>query len=708
MADYSVDIQASLKGFEKLDEYERKINELSNKKVQVQFDAKGIDNLLKGVGKTKLSTSPIANNIFNINDLKKQGKLYYSKVRNTLEKMQPDIEKTFRSKGFSDISVAKGVEDATGKIKSFTVTAKDASGVLKQFEFQRQKLVGSGKAQDGFLQTDDIKVLKTAIEQGKKETESFYKKYNSLQNKFNNTNSNFGNLKTNISSAGKSNLGEYAYDQLASKINKAEQALANFNAESTKGSNANLDSMNASLKEFNTLTTSASKQYEKLMQPVDRLSQNKMLNDFKSYWNENTKAHKDFSPDYESIVSELENTKLTSGRSSELKKQIASFKSEIKSSGKEGKSWISDTKRALGQIAQFTGVYAALQNVMVELPSQMMDAVKDVDAAKIELTKVSDVPTSQLSDYWNEAAESAKKYGATISDVISSTADWSRLGYNLQDSKYLSDITTLYQKVGDDMTQESASENLISTLQGFKLKAKDAGSIVDRINEVSNTQPINTSQLGEALKRSASSFNAAHTDLSSAIALITGTFSVTQDASRTGNMWKTVSMRLRSEDTRDKILDLIGYDIMNKQGTGYKDIMKIITDIGGNFSGYSDKTQAKLLDVMGGKNNGNALAAALNNSDLIKQAYNTAEFGSEGSAEKELSNYQKSIEYHIGQMKASFQELSTTAVNSDVFKGFIDGGTTAINVLTKFIGVANGVPAVLTAIGAVKAFKNLD
>lgn len=28
-------------------------------------------------------------------------------------------------------------------------------------------------------------------------------------------------------------------------------------------------------------------------------------------------------------------------------------------------------------------------------------------------------------------------------------------------------------------------------------------------------------------------------------------------------------MRLRSEDTRDKILDLIGYDIMNKQGTGY-------------------------------------------------------------------------------------------------------------------------------------------
>lgn len=443
MADYSVDIQASLKGFEKLDEYERKINELSNKKVQIQFDAKGIDNLLKSVG----------------------------------------------SNSGANIGVKVGQQIGTGIQKG--ISAVDFSKNQQKIRDNIQKT--SNEIQKSFNKITPENAFKDAskyVQQQEKDTSSFYKKYNSLQNKFNNTNFNFGNLKSNISFAGKSNLGEYAYDQLASKINKAEQALANFNAESTKGSNANLDSMNASLKEFNTLTTSASKQYEKLMQPVDRLSQNKMLNDFKSYWNENTKAHKDFSPDYESIISELENTKLTSGRSSELKKQIASFKSEIKSSGKEGKSWISDTKRALGQIAQFTGVYAALQNIMVELPSQMIDAVKDVDAAKIELTKVSDAPTSQLSDYWNEAAESAKKYGATISDVISSTASWSRLGYNLQESKYLSDMTTLYQKVGDNMTQESASENLISTLQGFKLKAKDAGSIVDRINEVNVTASI--------------------------------------------------------------------------------------------------------------------------------------------------------------------------------------------------------------------------
>lgn len=40
------------------------------------------------------------------------------------------------------------------------------------------------------------------------------------------------------------------------------------------------------------------------------------------------------------------------------------------------------------------------------------------------------------------------------------------------------------------------------------------------------------------------------------------------------------------------------------------------------------------------KNQSNALAAALQNVDVIKKAYATAE-DSQGSAEKELGNYQK-------------------------------------------------------------------
>ena len=181
-----------------------------------------------------------------------------------------------------------------------------------------------------------------------------------------------------------------------------------------------------------------------------------------------------------------------------------------------------------------------LQNVVMEIPSKVVSNVKEINDAQIELAKVaSDASESQLSQYWDKSAESAKKYGATVSDVISSTADWSKLGWGLNDAKKLSDVTTLYQRVGDDMTQESASESLVSTLQGFNMQADEAESIVDKFNEVANNYAIGSDGIGEALQRSAASFNASHTSLSKSIALITGTNTTIQDPDRVGNMWKT-------------------------------------------------------------------------------------------------------------------------------------------------------------------------
>lgn len=230
-----------------------------------------------------------------------------------------------------------------------------------------------------------------------------------------------------------------------------------------------------------------------------------------------------------------------------VKKQYSNFMSEIGKEGLLGLSFADKFKKSFGQIFQFSGIYSMIQNGIFEIPRQVITAVKDINTAQIELAKVSDASGSQLSSYWDEAANSAKKYGATISDVISSTADWSRLGYNLEDSKLLSDVTTLYQKVGDNMTQETASQNLVSTLQGFNIQASQAESIIDKFNEVSNNFAIGSDGIGEALQRSAASFNASHTSLSKSIALITGTNTTLQDPSRVGNMWKTVSARLRGK-----------------------------------------------------------------------------------------------------------------------------------------------------------------
>ncbi len=206
-------------------------------------------------------------------------------------------------------------------------------------------------------------------------------------------------------------------------------------------------------------------------------------NNVQKYINDNTKAWKKYKTQLEAVREEYRNA-VTEGDKAAADLKFKNIKSSISAEGLTGKGLFDDFKRAIGQVSQFTGAYAIAQNVLQEVPRQILSAVKDVNAAQIELRKVSDASDSQLVEYWDQAAESAKKYGATVSDVISSTADWSKLGYNLDQAKKLSDATTLYQRVGDNMTQETASKSLISTLQGYQLDASEAESIVDKFNEV--------------------------------------------------------------------------------------------------------------------------------------------------------------------------------------------------------------------------------
>ena len=272
-------------------------------------------------------------------------------------------------------------------------------------------------------------------------------------------------------------------------------------------------------------------------------------NKIETWLNNNTKATEQAKTQLQEYISLLRNagTDITTGQLNDVKKSFGTWTSSMQAMGKTGKSFFDDFKRAFSQIFQFAGAYGLIQNVAFQVPQQMIQAVRDINAAQIELRKVTDASDFQLTAYWDEAAESAQKYGAAINEVINSTADWQRLGYSFDESKKLSDLTTLIQRVGDNMTQESSSQGLISTLQGFQLAADEAQKVVDITNEVANTQPIDTSGIFAGLQRSASSMSAANNTLEETIALITAGNAVLQDPERVGNGLKTISMRIRGK-----------------------------------------------------------------------------------------------------------------------------------------------------------------
>ena len=330
----------------------------------------------------------------------------------------------------------------------------------------------------------------------------------------------------------------------------------------------------------------------------------------KAYMESNTKALSKYRAELEGLETQYRSI-TTQGEKLDLDNQFRNLQARISAEGLTGKSRLSEFKRAAGQIAEFAGVYGAIQNVVFEVPRQMARAVMDINAAQIELTKVSEASPGQLAQYWEEAAVSAEHYGASISDVISSTADWSRLGYGLEEAKKLSDATTLMQRIGDNMTQESSSEGIISTLQGFQMEADEVSRIVDEVNEVANTQPIDTAGIFAGLQRSASSMSSANNTLEETIALITAGNAVLQDPDRVGNGLKTISMRIRGATTeleaagestegmatstaslRKEVMALAGVDIMENETT-FKSTYDILDELSEKWTGLTDIQRAK-------------------------------------------------------------------------------------------------------------------
>ena len=296
-----------------------------------------------------------------------------------------------------------------------------------------------------------------------------------------------------------------------------------------------MDQINEKAKQLqNSFTEISNLESKTLGQGVAERSANNVA----TYMENNTKALKKYGEQLATLQQQYKSA-TTEFEKSDLDNQFKNLKSRISAEGLTGRSGWDEFKRAGKQIAQFAGIYGAIQNIGMQIPSQMIGAVKDVNAAQIELTKVSDASGSQLTKYWSEASDSAQKYGSTISDVISSTADWSRLGYKLDDAKKLSDATSLLQKVGDNMTQESASSGLISTLKGFQMNADEVTKVVDVVNEIANTEPIDTSGIFDGLTRSASSMKAANNTFEETVALITAANSVVQDPDSVGTAFKT-------------------------------------------------------------------------------------------------------------------------------------------------------------------------
>lgn len=403
---------------------------------------------------------------------------------------------------------------------------------------------------------------------------------------------------------------------------------------------------------------------------------------------------------------------------SAINKEFATSSGVIKNAGENTKTF---SDRMGGLAKKFTSWLTVSQVIMqvYRALKQMVTAVIEVDTAMTELKKVTDETDATYTKFLENAASRSKKLGATLADTVNATADFARLGYNLDESSQLADAALIYKNVGDGIEDISeSSESLISTMKAFGISAEDAMLIVDKFNITGNNFAISSKGVGDALMRSASALAAANNTLDESIALVTAANSTVQDADKVGTALKTVSMFLRAAKTeaeeagestdgmansvselRDELFALTGgkVDIQIDEDS-FKSTYQIMKELSGVWSELTDISQANILELIGGKRNSNVVMSLLENFNVAEEVMeNTA--NAAGSALEENEKYLNSIEGKISQFKATFQDLSTTLIDSEFVKNIVELGTGLLNILNAVAKVIDAVGGLNTVLG---------
>lgn len=435
----------------------------------------------------------------------------------------------------------------------------------------------------------------------------------------------------------------------------------------------------------------------------------------------------------ESLIADLSTGKMTMD---EFKERFNAIKAGADKSRTSIRGFGEDTKslgdKIKGLAEKFSTWLSVSQVIMMAIRTikKMVSAVREVDSAMTELKKVTNETNETYDKFLKNASTRAKQIGASLSDVVTASADFARLGYGIDDAAKLADAALIYKNIGDGIEDiTTASKSIISTMQAFGIEASNVMSIVDKFNEVGNNFAISSAGIGEAMQRSAAAMASANNTIEETIALITAANTIVQNPESVGTTLKTVSMYLRAAKTeaeeagestdgmansvselRDQILRLTGQrvDIQIDEDT-FKSTYQILKELSAVWDNLTDVSQANLLEMIGGKRNANVVSALLENFTVAEQALQTAA-NSAGSAIAENEKQLDSIEGKIAKFKATFQTFAQNLISSETVKLVVDIGTailTLLDNLQKLHLLLPSIVAIATAIKGIGLAKNL-
>lgn len=666
-------------------ELEGYINDMNNALANPNIDASGINDVLNTYAKAKAELSTLKKEVSADSSIEKA-------------KIKADSLTSEINKAASDNLGLSGWETEINGVKtSVSSLINDLQQVQTTGDVslvsEKWKAFSNSAKQAGVIASNalnDIEKIDESIS-----TKSYDAKIHSLESKL------------------KSYSGDSKeYNDVANSLEEVKKAYESVKAaRDAYESDKSTDNYNSLIKANDNLVTSI-KRTENEMKILSNeqskaLSSNTIASTKKSfvaYLENNTKAVKAYKYEISELEKKLESMSTTVDQVA-FDTQFNNLKSRAISEGNTGKSFFHELGQSIKHIGMFANVYGTIQRAP-EVLNQMYQEVVAVDSAMTNLYKVTDETSTTYDEFLSNSGKTAKELGRDMSSYIEQTSEWAKLGYSLKSSSELSKVSSIYANVGE-VDDKTAVSDIVTVMKAYNMQDTQAMNIVDMLNQLGNNYATSAADLGTGLSKMASTMSMSGVSLEKSLAVLTGGVEITQDADALGNAIKVSVLRMRGQKgtlenigeyaddvesvskMQTQILNMTkgAVNIMDSADpTAFRDWYDVMADIAEVIPKLKETDQANLIETLFGKNRANQGQAIIQafQSGQIQKAYQTA-LTSEGSAMKEQERWLDSIEAKTQQFKASFQELSTTVINSDSAKSLIDFGSGSLDVLTQVI-----------------------
>lgn len=362
----------------------------------------------------------------------------------------------------------------------------------------------------------------------------------------------------------------------------------------------------------------------------------------------------------------------------------------------------SNLKKAAGWQVSSSIIHGLMGGVQ-----QAIGYAQALDKSLTDIRIVTGQSADQMARFAKEANTAAKKLSTTTTDYTNASLIYYQQGLSDAEVKKRSDITIKMANATGTSAQK-VSDQLTSIWNNFDNGTKSLEHYADVMTALGASTASSTDEIAKGIQKFAAisdTVGLSYEYAASALATITAT--TRESADIVGNSLKTLFSRIQGLQLGETLDDgttlnkystalaKVGISIKNSNGE-LKAMDTILNDMGAKWNTLAEDQKMALAQAVGGVRQYAQVMTLMENWDFFKENLNTAKTAT-GTLQAQADIFADSWEAAQNRMRASWEGLWDSLVDSDSFKQLLNMGSTLVEGLTTFVNSIGGATGVLSS-----------